>query len=186
MPPKSELFSVRISEGLRERIAEIVENRKENTPDYEDEPAEPEVHREILEAGVEAHEKGESDVSKLNRRLDELEKEKEELEKRLSNPSAGEWMDVTIRHIPALTFVIFAFLTVVGLVYLTALLYLEAESGFTLTQSSAKFILATIAFFMMMAIAGPIIAAGVGSIRNKSSGSSPRNYSPPPQEETDE
>lgn len=167
MPPKSELFSVRISEELKERVAEIVENRKENTPDYEEEPAEPEVHRGILRAGVEAHEKGESDVSRLNRRVKELEEEKEELEKRVFNPSVGQWMDVTKRHKPALTFVIFAFFTVVGLVYFIALLYLEAESGFTLTQSSARIILVAIALMMAGAIAGPVIVYWVESIWKK-------------------
>lgn len=96
MPPKNELFSIRISESLSERIDEIVENRAKNTPDYEVEPADPEVHREILKAGVEDHEKGESDVSRLNRRVDELAEEKEELERQLSNPTIGEWVDITI------------------------------------------------------------------------------------------
>ena len=86
MSPKSELFSVRIEEELSERITKIVENRRESTPEYEEPPGEPQVHRELLRAGVEDHEQGESDVSKLNKQVHELEAENEQLREQLNTP----------------------------------------------------------------------------------------------------
>jgi hypothetical protein len=90
MPAKSELFSVRTSEELDERIAEIVEKRKENAAAEEYEPGEPDVHRQILREGVEVLEGEESDLRKLRH-------EKEQLEQKVKNPTGSDWLDVSLR-----------------------------------------------------------------------------------------
>jgi len=170
MPPKNELFSVRIGNDLSDRVDEIVEERKENTPDYEDEPTDPEVRRGILKAGVEAHEKGESDVSRLNRRVDELAQEKEELENQLSNPTIGEWVDITKRHGPVASFVLFAGLTVAATLYLTFLAVLDARGIYTPSDLEAQFIIGAIAVFIVLAVAVPAVLSAIRSIRSSRAG----------------
>ena len=95
---KSELLSVRVEQETADRIQELIDREGEKEPDSLselDKTGEPQVLRKIVREGLDVVAGGESDVRRLRDRIEELEADVDRLEEVKTDPTVGDWVEVT-------------------------------------------------------------------------------------------